>query len=343
LDPLTHALASVALARTRPQILPRFGTAMLVVAGVVPDLDYLSYFGGAGAFLRFHRTLLHSIPDSALMACALAGAFCALDSKWPSNVRQRMPGARLNFFLALLICGIGAAGHFLLDLFSGEGLQPLWPLRVHWTAWNLVANFDPWVLVLLIAGLLLPQLFRLVGDEIGVRKKAASAAGAAIFLILLLGGYLGMRDYLHSRATGLLLSSEYHGREPLAARAFPSPVNPFDWRGVVSTENTIEEAEVSLGRPEDFDPDRSITHYKPQDSPVLEAAKKTPAARELLKYAKFPLASVSRHEDGYQFEIRDVRFPEGDSSPANVIVQVDLDGGFRVKREEFRYASSSNP
>jgi membrane-bound metal-dependent hydrolase YbcI (DUF457 family) len=314
---------------------------MMVVAGVAPDLDYASYIGGAGAFLRFHRSLLHSIPAAALLSCAVAGAFLLLANKKKDAKDSPKRDAPLTFATAFTACAVAAGGHILLDLASGEGMQLLWPFRVHWTAGGLVANFDLWVLILLLAGLLIPQLFRLVGDEIGARKKGAQ--GAAIFTLLLLAVYFGSRADLHSRATGLLLSSEYHGREPLAAGAFPSSVNPLDWRGVVATDNTVEEVDVPLGPRADFRPEASLTRYKPQELPALDAAQKTSAAQAFLKYAEFPLASVSRHEDGYRFDLRDSRFPDGDVSPANIVVRVDLNGNYEVTRQEFRYADSSNP
>jgi membrane-bound metal-dependent hydrolase YbcI (DUF457 family) len=316
---------------------------MLVVSGLAPDLDYASYFGSARTFLRFHRTLLHSIPDATLLACAVAGTFCVLDAKWERKPQQKKPIAPLTFVPALAVCAIGSAGHILLDLASGEGLQLSWPFRVHWTAWSLVANFDPWVLALLIAGLLIPQLFALVGEEIGSRKKGVAGAGAAILTLLLLSGYLGARADLRGRAADLLVSTEYHGREPIAVGAFPSSANPLDWRGVVSTDNTIEEVDVPLAAGASFDSDRSLTHYKPEESPALEAAEKSAAAREFLKYAEFPLASVSRREDGYSFELRDARFPVGDANPANIVVREDLDSGLHIVSSEFRFASSSNP
>ena len=342
MDPFTHALASLTLARTRQRHLPRFGPAMLIAGGVAPDLDYASYLWGARAFLRVHRSLLHSIPGAALTACAVAASFCVLDRYWKRKTRQEKPAAPLTFASALAVCAIGLAGHTLLDLASGEGLQLFWPFRTHWSAWSLAANFDPWALLLLAGGLLIPQLFRLVGEEIGARKSGG-AAGAAVFTVLLLTAYLGARDDLRSRAVDLLLSSEYRGREPLAAGAFPSSANPFAWRGVVSTDNTMEKLLVPLGPRADFNPDRSLTLYKPEESPALEAAEKAAAAQQFLKYAAFPLASLSRSEDGYRFELRDLRFPSGDGNPANVIVRIDLDSGFHVMREEYRYAYSSNP
>ena len=235
---------------------------MLITSGVAPDLDYASYLGGAGAFLRFHRTLFHSIAGAFVLACVIAGAFCVLDRKWkpgvPQNTQTQLQP--LGFASALALCAIGAACHVLLDLASGEGVQLLWPFRVHWTAWDLAANFDPWVLIILIAGLLIPGLFALVGEEIGAPKKKASGSGAAVLTLLLMAVYFGARSELHGRAVALLLSSEYHGREPLKAGAFPSAANPFAWRGVVSTDNTIEEIDVALNAGSDFTRQRVSRH-----------------------------------------------------------------------------------
>lgn len=312
---------------------------MIVVCGVAPDLDYTSYFGGAAAFLRLHRAALHSIAGAALMACAIAGAFCWFDRKRP----RAGPLAPLGFAAAFAACCAGAALHVALDLANSGGVQLLWPFRAGWFSWDTAPWFDPWILAILIAGLLLPHLFRLVSEEIGEQKRGPMGRGAAIATLLLLAAYLGARADLHGRAMGLLLSREYHGREPLSAGAFPTTLSPWDWRGVVSTDNTIEEVDVSLAPGADFDPDESLTQYKPEDSPALEAGQQTPVARRFLVYARFPLASVSRIEDGYRFELRDLRFPTSDTSAENMIVRVDFDSILRAVREETRYASSANP
>ena len=149
---------------------------------------------------------------------------------------------------------MGIAVHDLLDLASGDGMQLLWPFRVQWFRWNLVESFDPWVLALLVAGLLVPQLFRLVSEEVGAQKKRGAGSGAALFTLVMLAGYFGARAYLHGRAADLLLSAEYHGREPLSGGAFPSAGNPLDWRGVVATDNTIEEIDVNLAPGAEFNP-----------------------------------------------------------------------------------------
>jgi inner membrane protein len=343
-EPVTHALASLALARAGQRRLPRFGTAMMVAAGLAADLDYASYFGGAGAFLRLHRAALHSLPGAAVIGCATAGAFCAIDRKSAkkSTAAGHSAPAPLSFAAAFIVSAIGAVGHMLLDLASGTGVQLFWPFHVRLYAWNIVTNFDPWILIALIAGLLLPQLFRLVSEEIGDRKKRMRGRTAAIITLALLAVYLGGRATLHSEAVDLLLSREYRGQVPLAAGAFPSS-SPFDWRGVVVTDNTIEEIDVGVEPGARFDPDRSLTHYKPDDSPALRAGQHADTTQAFLKYARFPLANVARLEDGHRFELHDLQFESGDMGPENIFARVDLDSSLHFIAEEFLFASSPNP
>jgi len=343
-EPVTHALASLALARAGQRRLPRFGTAMLVTSGVLPDFDYASYFGGASAFMRFHRSALHSLVGSAVLACAIAGAFCVLDRKWPQKKPAQLSSASpLRFVPALAICAIGIAGHILLDLASGVGIQLLWPFHAHWTSWDLATNFDPWVTGLLIAGLLLPILFKLVNEEVTSGQRKRTGERSAVLTLLLLVAYFGARAHYRSAAINLLLSREYHGRVALSADAFPEPSSPFAWRGIVGTDNTLEEVEVPLNHPDDFDSNDSTTRYKPEDSPALEAAEKSSAAADFLVYARIPIANVRHVEADFAVEIRDARFPPDDDEPANIFLRIELDTNAQIRREAFLFASSPNP
>jgi membrane-bound metal-dependent hydrolase YbcI (DUF457 family) len=351
-EPLTHALTSVALARAGQRYLPRNGMAMLVVAGVAPDVDYASFLGGAGAFLRFDRALLHSIPSSIPLACAVAGAFCFLDRRRPwkaviqnSTEATPPPPGPLGFGTAFMICAIGITNHLLLDLASGVGVQLLWPFRMHWFAFDLLTEFDPWILLLLAAGLLLPMLFNLIGEEIGERKRRGGGQRGAIAALVLLVVYTGVRGFLHSRAVGLLESRDYHGRAPLNAGAFPDSFSPFEWRGVVSTDNTIEELATSLAPGTEFDPERSLTNYKPENSHFLQVGQSTAAAQFFLRYARFPLTNIVRVDEGYRFELRDVRFAASDESRANILLRIqmrEVNQTLQIASQEFLFASSRN-
>jgi membrane-bound metal-dependent hydrolase YbcI (DUF457 family) len=341
-EPLTHALTSLALARTAQKKLPRYGTALLLVSGLAPDLDYASYFASPFAFLRLHRSVLHSLAGGSLTALLVAAGFYFFDRLRDRRQASANGRLQLSFASAFVFCGIGIAAHILLDVASGIGVQLLWPFRGAWYEWDLAASLDPWIWVLLLAGLLLPQLFRLVNEEIGERKKRTGAVGAAIALILL-AGYLGFRADFHGRAVDLLLSREYHRRAALAAGAFPSATNPFDWRGVVITDATAELLDVPLGLNANFDPDSALTMYKPQESPPLAAGQSTPGARFFLSYTAFPFAEINHREADTRFELRDLRFSSSDTSPENIFYRVELNSALQVRSTEFVFASSAEP
>lgn len=340
METLTHALIALTLARAGQKLLPRYGLAMLVVPGVAADLDFLSYFGGPSAYLRFHRGVLHSVLGSVVLVCVLALVFWAVARRAAAkNSALNLP--RLSFLSAAVVCGVAVAVHLLFDLASGIGVQLLWPFREKWTAWDLVNALDPWVLVVLVLGLALPEVLRLVSEEIGERNREPRGRVAAIVTLLLLLLYFGARAGLHSRAVGELNAREYHGAPPLAVGAFPSSISPLDWRGVVSTDNDIEVIEISLAPGAGFDPERAVRHYKPEESAALEAGQNTAAARTFLRYARFPLAALERGDEGYRFTLRDMRFPAGDGSADNILVRVELDADLRVMSEEFRCANSA--
>jgi len=333
-EPVTHALTSLALARGAEHRLPRFGTALVLVSGVAADLDYLSYFGGAGAFLKFHRAALHSLAGSAALVVVVTVVFCSLEKSFPAKESS----ARLGFAAALFFCCLSAAWHLLLDLCSGEAVQLFWPFRLRSSGWNLAADFDVWILVLFLAGLLLPILFRLVGQEIGARKSD-SVGFAAQLLIGILLVYLGARGFLHDRAVDLLRARQYHDEAPRAAAAFPGSLSPFEWRGVVSTADAIVELPLSVAPGAIFDPDRGVAHRKPESSPSLDAAESLPIAKTYLEYARFPLASVSPLDDGTRIELRDLQFPPEDTNPPNILLRMDFDSHAKLKNAEFRFAA----
>lgn len=345
MEPITHALTSLVLGRAGQKRLPRYGLAMLVVSGVAADLDSLSYFGGAEGFLRFHRTVLHSLAGSVVLIFAVAGAFSIFDRTRHKNTSQASPTVEarpLRFTAALAVCTLGVLAHVLLDLASGIGVQLLWPFRQGWTAWDLLTNLDPWILILLLLGIFLPEVLRLASEEMGERKKTPRGERAAVITFLLLVVYICVRGGLHSRAIDLISSREYHGQPPLASGAFPSSFAPFSWRGVISTESTVEEAEISFAAGAEFDPDRTRTHYKPDNSAALDAAQSTNAAKRFLRYARFPLATMQRDEKGFVFVLRDMRFAANDMSSDNILVRVELDSSLQVIQEEFRFSRSSN-
>jgi membrane-bound metal-dependent hydrolase YbcI (DUF457 family) len=333
-------MMSFAMARTAPKRLPRFATSMLIVCGVAPDLDYVSFIAGPNAYMRIHRTAFHSVAGGALVACGVAAAFCALDRAMDLKPTPNDPSEPLIWRKAFAVCAVGILGHFLLDFFSGSGIQLFWPFYTHWSGLDLMANLDPWILAILIFGTLLPFLFKIINDEVGVRKKSNAGRDWAIGTLLLIALYTGWRAELRSTAIDLLLTHQFHRREPNFADAFPISNTPFTWFGVVRTDNTTETIEVPTSRDADFDSNRSLSYYDNDASAALDAAKKAAPAVRFTKYARFPFAEISDTTGGYHFEMRDLQYERDDISPSNIVLLMQLDESFNVTADAFFYSSS---
>lgn len=332
MDAVTHCLAAVMVSRAGLDRTTRLATPMLVLSTLAVDLDWLSRAAGPAASLEYHRAATHSLPMGVALAAIVGVLFC-----WATR-KHRTVSLRVGPVLAVSVTGAGI--HLFLDVLTSRGAQLLWPFRAQVTAFDLFTETDPWVLMVLLLGLLLPGLFRLVSEEIGARPtRQGPQRGAAVALAVVSVYGIG-RYALHDRAVELLGSRLYHQAAPRAAAAFPSAVSPLVWQGVVETQNTLETIDVRLGPGSFFDPDRSTTHYKPEPSALLEAAQNTTTARKFLRFARFPKASVEKLSEGYRVELRDLRFG-GTGRPAGWVAQVELDAQMRVVKEEIAFVEET--
>lgn len=315
MDPVTHALTSLTLSRAGLNRATRMATPMLLASGVAGDLDWLSRFGGARVFLAAHRTAADSATGVLLIAVVVAAIFWALG--------RRIPRFQVRFIPAAAVCAAGAASHVLLDLLNSYGVKLLWPFSGRWFALDLDDTIDPWLLFILLMGIFLPELFRLVTQEIGAKTKPHRGMTGAIIALTLVALYLGGRAMAHQHAEVLLDSRVYREQTPLIVAAFPQSSSPLFWSGVVETDSLIAEVEVPLSPGKTFDPEAAVVHYKPEPSAALENARRSDAARAFLQFARIPLATVERTDGGYRVRMRDLRFGR-ELSERGVVAVVDL-------------------
>jgi len=300
MEPVAHALTSIALGRAGLNKITRMATPVLLVSGLVADVDWVTRFGGASAFLHGHRTATHSLLGTVVLIAAVTAGFWLAGRKYPKLA--------VGIFPALVICAVGAGVHLLLDLLNGYGVELLWPFGPRWYAWDIADSVDAWMIFFLMAGLLVPELFRLVLEEIGSKPKKRGRQRGAIVGLSLVALFVAGRALAHARAVALLDSREYRGQAPLQVAAFPHPSNPLVWSGVVETDNALVNVNVPLGPGSAFDPDLADAHFKPEDSLALKNAVKSATAIEFLSYARFPLANVEPDGGGFQVRLRDMRF-----------------------------------
>jgi inner membrane protein len=222
-----------------------------------------------------------------------------------------------------------------MDFTNSYGVRPFLPFSARWYAWDIMFIFDPLLLVLLCFGLGLPALLRLVSEEMGARKSRP--AWGAVFSLCALLCLWGLRDLAHRRALGFLEGHTYFEEDPLRVGAFPSPINPFEWMGVVETGSAYDVLPVNALE-NDLDPRSARQFHKPEASPALEAALKSRTGRIFMDFARFPWAQTEQSDQGFEVEISDLRFYSG-SVERRFVVDIETDSDGRVRSQSFSFTA----
>jgi inner membrane protein len=239
----------------------------------------------------------------------------------------------------LIAATLAAVVHVLMDLCASAGVALLWPWRETRFAWDWLPGVDPWILALLLAGILLPELFGLVGSEIGTKDTAPRGRNGAIAALLLLMIYIGARATLHGNAVAQLDAHTYRGESPRRLAAIADPVSLLTWHGVVETATQICAVDAPASESNRFDPESGLCVHKPEDSPELITAQQTDTMKQFLQAARFPKASVGTTEDGTEVVARDVSNSEGDETRLAVAVRILLDRKGQVTSQKMLWAS----
>jgi hypothetical protein len=214
----------------------------------------------------------------------------------------------------LIAAAIAAIVHLLLDAATSKGVALLWPLRHVRIAWDLLPSTDAWIILLLAAGILLPELFALISSEIGAKDKAPRGRNGALISLAFIGIYIGARVILHANAVAQLDAHSYRGESPRSVAALPDSFSIFAWHGIAETTSQICTVYVPATSASRFDSEAAACVHKPEPSAALAIAQQTDAAQRFLAAARYPKASVGTTESETEVAIRDMRdVTEGES------------------------------
>jgi len=328
-DIATHALASFAVARG---FFPRrrWPTVLgIIFAGTLADIDCVSAWFGPAAYFATRRTFTHSVLGT-LLVIGVAVLFT-------QYLARKQPPEPLSALLPPL--AIAAALHVALDLLQSEGVAVFWPFSSTRYAGDCLPSVDLWIVALLIAGVLVPEFFRLITSEIGVKDKRPRGRNGALVALAFIAAYIGVRVLLHQGSVASLDPHSYKGESAQRAGAFPDAFSPFTWHGIVETRSFLCQVAVPTWPGKNFDPEFADCLPKPEASPQLEAAEGTDIAREYVRTMPFPRAVVSRTQDGYTVVIHSMRDVAERETRHRLAARIFVDARFGISSEELVWAS----
>lgn len=286
-------------------------TLTLTLAAEAPDLDVLSRFGGPAFGFAHHRGFTHSFLGVPIDAAAVVGFVYLI---WRLRGRKtKVPNLPPRWGLLFLYACLAGLSHILLDFTNNYGVRPFWPFYEKWYSWDIVFIVEPVMLGLLFLGLIVPALFSLIDREIGARQDGPRGRVAATLALAGVVLMWGLRDHEHRRAVNALAARSYESADPLRVSAYPAMTDPFHWYGVVETEGFFALASVNSVQPE-VDPEGQIELlYKPGETPITLAAKKSYMGRVYLSWAQYPIAeteALPSPAEGYIVHFQDLRFAQ---------------------------------
>ena len=312
-------------------------TVTMVLAAEAPDIDVLTDFGGRVFAHAHHRGITHTFIGTPMVA-GLVVLLVYLWYRWRRRgrtIQEPPPRWGLLFGLACL----AVLSHLLLDYSTNYGVRPFEPFSYRWYSWDIVFIVEPVLWVILLAGLVLPALFALVNQEINSsRRKEPRGRWGAILALSAMVLFWGVRDYEHRHAIAAMEVLTYQGAPAVRVSAYPYYINPFRWYGVVETKTSFISMDVNSWKPEVNPDNRAIVRHKPEDSPVIEAVKRSYLGRVYLDWAQYPMMEVEPLEapaSGYLVRIYDVRYTYPRTRRRPLGAWVLLSSDLRVIAEDF--------
>jgi len=311
LEPITHFLTGACLGRAGLNRKTALATLTLTLAAEAPDLDVLGRLRGPAFGFAHHRGFTHSFLGIPLMAAVVLGFVYLI---WRLRGRKTNdPNLPPRWGLLFLYACVAGLSHILLDFTNNYGVRPFWPFSEKWYSWDIVFIFEPVIFGFLLLGLITPTFFSLIDREIGARHRGPRGGTAATLALVGVVLVWGLRDFGHRRAVSALTARTYEGADPIRASAYPTVIDPFHWYGVVETPAFFVLAPVDSLRPE-VDPEgRLDIRYKPEETPVTLAAKKSYIGRVYLDWGKYPITeteTLQPPEEGYIVHFQDLRFAQ---------------------------------
>jgi inner membrane protein len=311
MEPITHLMTGVCLARAGFNRKAAYAAIAMTVAAEAPDLDVLWSIDGPVAAFQHHRGWTHTFLGIPFEAAIIVGAVW-LFHRWRSRRLAPSKPLKAPIRWGLLYCFslIALLSHLLLDWTNNYGLRPFFPFNPRWYAGSFVFIFEPVLFLILLIALIAPSLFGLIGSEVGARRPAFRGRGWAIAALLAMAAVWTVRFVEHQKALQLAQAGDYNGAPVLRVAADPHPINPFLWQTIVETPQSYQVSSADTFNNTLANSDQAEIIYKPPTTLATLVAKRSWLGEVYLDWSQYPIVTETGTDpDGLTtVSFRDLRF-----------------------------------
>lgn len=294
MDNICHTLVGAALAESGLKRRTALGSATLMIAANLPDVDVIAV--PLGHSLGFRRGITHGVPALIVLPVVLMIVMLAWYRWRGRGAEPPKPGS------LLLLSAIGVATHSFLDWLNTYGMRWLMPIDPSWSYGDTLFIADPWIWLALGAGVWLSRRRQAHPASHGTTSAPARVALVAVALYIAAMGSLAA---IARRAV----------REALIARGItadtvvvePVPVNPLSRRVIYLWQGSYRLATYRLSRTSDLtDPWFEIPLNA--EHAAVAMANRTAQGHEYHSWARLPYYVIEPAGDTTWVTIADVRY-----------------------------------
>ncbi len=295
MDNVCHTLVGAAFGEAGLKRHARFGSATLMIAANLPDLDVLVFATDVPS-VAFRRGWTHGTLAQLLLPIALTAVVVAVGRSFPARDDQTPPRAAA----LLLLSYVGVLSHVGLDLLNTYGIRLLMPFDGRWFYGDAVFIVDPWLWLVLGAGVWLTRRW---GNPAGARRALIVAA---VYVAAMSVTARLAHDVVHDAWRTA------HGVEPRSLMVGPAAVTPLRRQVIVDAGTHYETGTL------EWFPSRvtfdAATVPKYDGDPRVIRASESPHIRGFLVWSRFPFWILEHTPDGTRVTVSDMRFA-GRGSP----------------------------
>ena len=289
MDNVCHTLVGAAFGEAGLKRRTRFGSATLMIAANLPDLDVLVFATDVPS-VAFRRGWTHGTIAQVLLPMALTAAVWAVSRMWPAR-DDRSP---LHVRSLLLLSYVGVLSHVGLDLLNTYGTRLLMPFDGRWFYGDALFIIDPWLWLALGAGVWFAR-----------RRGAPALARRALVVAAI---YIAAMSVTARVARGVALDEwrTARGVEPVRLMVGPSPVTPLRRQVIVDAGTHYETGTLEWFPAEvRFESDRVPKNDR---DPRLVQAREAPQIQGFLVWSRFPFWTLEEVPGGTRVTVGDMRF-----------------------------------